>query len=132
VVLYGKPSVAAPWIRLPLDLDSSDLPTGGAHTSFAASPADAGAFYDWLTLPPKTGRFASFKFQFRQDSPQASVYDPGSAWNIELDCRPAHFSFLHSEITYVLSAKPDDSWANSRPVVEGPSFDWRRRFPAYQ
>ena len=132
VVLYGKPSVTAPWIRVPLGLDSSDIKTGGKRSSFLVDPADAGAFYDWLTLPPKTGRFASFKFQFLQPSEQDSVYDLGSAWNIELDCRPAHFSFLHSEITYVLSAKPDDSYGNSRPVVEGPSFDWRRRFPAYQ
>jgi hypothetical protein len=131
VVLYGKATVAADWVRIPLDVTITKA-AGPYTASAAASAADAGAFYDWLTIMPKTGRFASLRFS-AGDPALAPIYDAGSAWNIELDCRPSRTNLFHSKITYVVLAKAGSEWfGDSRPVVEGPSFDWRRRFAPYQ
>ncbi len=132
VVLYCRASATAPWRQIPLTVGQWKGTANPVTVRCQANPADVALFLEWLTMTPKSGRFMSMRWQ-TTDPEIDGVYESNSAWNIEVDARPSRTNFMHQDqSTYVIIPTAASDGTNPRPVVEAPSFEWRRRFPQYQ
>jgi hypothetical protein len=142
LVLYCQASTNSSWLRIPMIVNVFDgpPPTDQPQRSVACGvPPDDGMranFYEWLTMAPKPARFMSMRFRFVDPVLEEQYQQQdgaNAAWNFEVYARPAYTNIFHTtDITYVIQPKRDTHWYDPTDVGEAPSFEWRRRFPAYQ
>lgn len=131
LVLYCRVSVDAPWRQIPLTVGRWEQDDQRRyHVWCHATRAQADIFFEWLTLSPRAGRFMSMRFATTDPALQ-NIYEQGSAWNLQVDCRAAVSNILPwTDNSYVIN--PRDWALSTEPWNEVPEFAWRRRFPEYQ
>jgi 3',5'-cyclic AMP phosphodiesterase CpdA len=127
VVLYGLPSLGAPWMRIAMDKVTVDrIANKKATATLGGGDEKQGQFGNWLQMCGP-GRFMSLRFEPRavKDviTAQGAVlrdYNCDDSWNFEVYCYPVSPGQVVI-VSYDII-----------PRAEKPNFDWRKQFPKYQ
>jgi predicted phosphodiesterase len=130
LALYCRVSPTAPWRQIPMTVGAWQVLDRRYRVQCRATATQASAFFEWLTTSPRAGRFMSMRFATTDPTIDA-IYEQQSAWNLQVDCRPALSNMLPwTDNSYVIN--PRDGALSTEPWNEVPDFAWRRRFPEYQ
>jgi hypothetical protein len=126
-VLYGLPSVGAPWMRIAMGGVAVDPKNTRATVPLGGGDEKQGQFATWLEMCGP-GRFMSLRFEPREVNKMVTTqgtvvggYNCVDPWNFEVYCSPVTPSDDYSVIlSYDITHR------------EKPDFDWRKQFPKYQ